>query len=100
MAQTSQLEWSVFEHDKCDNLWTSAEPNQMPQNRRSPFALVDWLPKKGQCEQFSNRGGSLCPVQDDSLMAAMWRLHLPQVGSRSLARARVSFAGFANKLVT
>ena len=38
------------------------------------FALEEWLAWKGQDNKFSNHDGSPCRVQDDTLMAAMYKL--------------------------
>ena len=38
------------------------------------FALEEWLAKKRQYEEFSNRDGSFCRVQYESLMAAMCKI--------------------------
>ena len=37
-------------------------------------ALEDWLTRKRQYEEFTDRAGNQCRVSEDSLMAAMYKL--------------------------
>ena len=37
-------------------------------------ALEDWLLRKRQYEEFTDRDGTPCQVSDDSLIAAMYKL--------------------------
>ena len=53
------------------------------------FALEDWLAKKRQHEECSNRDGTHCRIQDDSLIAAMYKI-MPKVLEETTTRSNPS----------
>lgn len=65
-------------------------------------ALADWLGKKRQYEEFTDRNGSPCTVSEDSLMAALYRLMPSSLEEAVMFRAEdyPSFSDLFDKLST